>query len=126
MPLQTLLTVWAVALLLSLAAIGAIVRPLFGVLSELCGGRERARFWTVYASVLTIAAPLFTVSTPGLLDASAAMLPSGAVLQRAVFYALCGIISALLVMGRAVWRPIERMLQPPAAPAAPQAAGPWS
>ena len=127
MSLQTLLTVWAVAMLLSVGAIGAIVRPLFGVLSELCGGRERARFWTVYASVLTIAAPLLTVSTPGLLDASAAMLASGAVLQRAVFYALCGIIFALLVMGRAVWRPIERMLQAPAAaPPVAEPKGPWS
>lgn len=128
MSLQTLLTVWAVALLLSAAAIAVIVRPLFGVLSDVCGGRERARFWTVYASVLTFAAPLLAVSTPGLLDASAAVLASGAVLQRAVFYALCGIIFALLVMGRAVWRPIARMLQAPApAPVvAAEPAGPWS
>ncbi|HLN26074.1 MAG TPA: hypothetical protein VK558_19050 [Patescibacteria group bacterium] len=60
-------------------------------------------------------APLLTVSTPGLLDAAAAAGATGAVLQRAVFYALVGIIIALLVMGRAVWRPIARLLQAPPA-----------
>ena len=117
MSLETLLSVWAVAMLLAVAAIAAIVRPLFIVLTELCGGQDRAPFWTIYASVLTLAAPLLVVSTPGLLDSSVAMLATGAVLQRAVFYALGGIIFALLVMGRAVWRPIARLLSAPVTPA---------
>jgi hypothetical protein len=117
MSLETLLSVWAVTILLATAAIAAIIRPLFIVLGELCGGPDRARFWTVYASVLTLAAPLLVVSTPGLLDGSAAMPASGAVLQRTVFYALCGIIVALLVMGEAVWRPIRRLLGAPVPPA---------
>ena len=45
------------------------------------------------------------------------MLATGAVLQRAVFYALGGIIFALLVMGRAVWRPIAQLLSAPVTPA---------
>jgi hypothetical protein len=124
MSLETLLSVWAVAVLMAFAAIAAIARPLFIVLSDVCGGRDRARFWTVYASVLTLAAPLLVVSTPGLLDRSVAMLASGAVLQRTVFYALAGIVFALLVMGRAVWRPIARLLSAPVRPG--DAAGPAS
>lgn len=124
MSLETLLSVWGVAVLMAFAAIAAIARPLFIVLSDVCGGRDRARFWTVYASVLTLAAPLLVVSTPGLLDRSVAMLASGAVLQRTVFYALAGIVFALLVMGRAVWRPIARLLSAPVRPG--DAAGPAS
>jgi hypothetical protein len=124
MSLETLLSVWAVAVLMAFAAIAAIARPLFIVLTDVCGGRDRARFWTVYASVLTLAAPLLVVSTPGLLDRSVAMLASGAVLQRTVFYALAGIVFALLVMGRAVWRPIARLLSAPVRPG--DAAGPAS
>lgn len=111
MPLETLLTIWAFALALASLAIAFIVRPLFLVLTEICGGRDRARFWTVYACVLILMAPLLTVSAPGLLDTVAAGGMNGAVLQRATFYALAGIVAALLVMGRAVWRPIARMLQ---------------
>jgi len=115
MSLEILFSVWAVALVLALLAIGVIIRPLFGVLVEICGGRDRAQFWTVYTCLLTLMAPLLTVSTPGLLDAAAASGANGAILQRAVFYALAGIIGALLVMGRAVWRPIARMLENPTA-----------
>lgn len=115
MSLQTLFSVWAVALLLASAACAVIVGPLLAVLTELCGGRHRALFWTVYACALTVAAPLLAVSTPGLLDGAAAAEGSGPVLQRAVFYALAGIILALLIMGRAVWRPIARLLQAPPA-----------
>jgi hypothetical protein len=111
-----------------LAAIAVVIRPLFAVLTELCGGRERAQFWTAYACVLTLATPLLVVSTPGLLDAAAARLDSGAVLQRAVFYALGGIIVALLITGRSVWKPIARQLALPAQRPGPGAAGtprPW-
>lgn len=115
MSLEVLLAVWAVALVLALTAIALIVRPLLLILTEICGGHDRARFWTVYACVLTLMAPLLTVSTPGLLDTVATTGSTGAVLQRAVFYALAGIAAALLIMGRSVWRPIARMLQAPAA-----------
>jgi hypothetical protein len=115
MSLQTLLSVWAVALALALAAIAVIVRPLFAVLVDVCGGRDRARFWTAYSSVLTLAAPILTVSTPGLFDKVTEPGLSAAVLQKAVFYALVGIVFALLFVGRAVWKPILRMLDAPAA-----------
>jgi hypothetical protein len=55
---------------------------------------------------LVVLVPLLTVSVPGLLDAAAASGELGPVLQCAVFYALLGIITALAVMGYAVWRPI--------------------
>lgn len=117
MSLETLFAVWAIALVLALAAIAVIVRPLSLVLAEVCGTRERAQFWTLYTCVLILLAPLLTVSTPGLLDGAAAGGNNGAIAQRAVFYALAGIIAALLAAGRAIWRPIARMLQTPAAPA---------
>jgi len=115
MSLEILFSVWAIALVLALLAIVVIVRPLFGVLVEVCGGRERARFWTVYSCVLTLMAPLLTVSAPGFVDAAAASGATGAILQRAVFYALVGIIGALVIIGRAVLRPISRMLEIPTA-----------
>ncbi|WP_454019703.1 hypothetical protein [Azospirillum sp. Marseille-Q6669] len=115
MSLKTLFSVWGVALFLAVVACAVIVRPLLTVLTDLCGGRERAQFWTVYACALTVATPLLVVSTPGLLDHAAVAEGSGPVLQRTVFYALAGIVVALLVMGRAVWRPIARMLQAPPA-----------
>lgn len=116
MSLETLLTVWAVTLLLAAVACAAIVRPLLVILTDLCGGRDRAVFWTVYACAMTVAAPLVAVSTPGLLDGAAIMDGIGPILQRAVFYALCGIILALLVMGQAVWYPVARLLARPPAP----------
>jgi hypothetical protein len=122
MSLGTLLSAWAVAAVLAAAAIALIVRPLFVVLADICGGRDRARFWTVYSIVLTVAAPLLVVSTPGLLDAAAASGTTGAVLQRAVFYALIGIIVALLIMGQAVWRPVAAVLRSPSSASRPAGA----
>jgi cytochrome b subunit of formate dehydrogenase len=109
MSLEILFAVWGVALVLALLTIAIIIRPLYVVLTDVCGSKDRAWFWTVYASVLTTAAPLVAVSTPGLLDA-VSQAGTGAILQRAVFYAMAGIIAALLVTGRAVWSPIARML----------------
>lgn len=111
MSLEVLVSVWAVAMVIAAAACFVIARPLLIVLTEICGGRERARFWTVYACALTVATPLLAVSTPGLLDGAAAAQGGGPVLQRAVFYALAGVIFALLMMGRAVWRPIALTLR---------------
>ena len=116
MSLHILLAVWAVALALALAAIAIIVRPLHIVLIDLCGGRDRSRFWTLYACAMILMAPLLVVTTPGLLDTLASTGSTGAILQRAVFCALAGIIAALLVLGYMVWRPIARALQTPAAP----------
>ena len=122
MSLEILLPVWAVALVLSLTAIAVIIRPLFVILVEICGSRERARFWTVYSCILTLMAPLLMVSTPGLLDNVAASGSAGAILQRSVFFACGGIIFALLVMGRAVWRSIGRSSPAPVLPKDPEPA----
>jgi len=111
MSLETLLAVWSIALVLALMTIAVIVRPLLLILTEVCGGRDRARFWTVYARVLPPAAPLLTVSRPGLLDTVVAAGTTATVLQRTVLYALAGIIVALMIMGSTFWRPIALMLQ---------------
>lgn len=105
MSLEMLLAVWAVSLVLALVAIAVVARPLRVLLEDICGTADRARFWTLYACLLLVVAPLLVVSAPGLLDASAA-IGFGPLLQRTVFFALVGIIGALLIMGYAVWRPI--------------------
>lgn len=106
MTLPLLLSIWANSIVLALLAIAVVAWPLQRLLTDICGTRDRARFWTLYACVLLVAAPLLAVSTPGLLDASAGL---GAVLQRAVFYSLLGIVAALVVMGYAVWKPVSAM-----------------
>lgn len=108
MSVNILIAVWTISLVLALIAVGILARPLRSLLVDICGTEQRARFWTLYASVLVILAPLLVVSLPGLLDA-AANVGLAAVLQRAVFYSLVGIIGALLVMGYAVWKPVAAM-----------------
>lgn len=108
MSVNILIAVWTISLVLALIAVAILARPLRSLLVDICGTEQRARFWTLYASVLVILAPLLVVSLPGLLDA-AANVGLAAVLQRAVFYSLAGIIAALLVMGYAVWKPVAVM-----------------
>ena len=115
MSVYTLLEVWSVAAVLALLAILVILKPMFAVLVEVCGGADRARFWSAYACVFTVVTPLMAVSTPGLLDAAAAQVSLAPVLQRAVFFALAGIAVALLVAGQAIWKPIARALRAPLA-----------
>ena len=117
MSVYTLFEIWGVAVALALAAILVILKPMFTVLVEVCGGADRARFWAAYACVFTVVTPLMAVSTPGLLDSAAAQGSAGLVLQRAVFFALAGIALALLVAGQAIWKPIARALRMPLAPA---------
>lgn len=107
MSLNILLAVWAVSIVLALLAVAVVIRPLRVLLEDICGTADRARFWTLYAALLLVIAPLMVVSTPGLLDAAAAGI--GQVLQRTVFYALLGMLVALLVMGYAVWKPVAVM-----------------
>jgi hypothetical protein len=120
MTLNILLAAWMVSIVLALLSIAVVIRPLQILLRDICGTADRARFWSLYASVLLMVAPLMVVSAPGLLDAVAA---SGVapVLQRAVFYTLLGILVALMVMGYAVWRPIAAMTSNPRNRAVPPA-----
>jgi uncharacterized membrane protein YhaH (DUF805 family) len=108
MSLSILLSVWSISVVLALLAVTVVARPLMRLLTDICGTVDRARFWTLYASVLLVVAPVLVVSAPGLLD-SAAAAGLGAVLQRTVFYSLLGIVAALMVMGYAVWKPIAAM-----------------
>jgi len=113
MSVYILFEIWGVAVALALAAILVILKPMFTVLVEVCGGADRARFWAAYACVFTVVTPLMAVSTPGLLDGVAVQGPAALVLQRAVFFALAGIALALLVAGQAIWKPIARALRAP-------------
>lgn len=114
MPLFMLLSAWAVALILAGLAIAFIIRPLFTILTEVCGGADRARFWSIYAAILTIMAPLMMVTAPGILDKAAASGMMGPLLQGATFFSLIGIIVAFLLIGHAVHLPITRLTHGPA------------
>ncbi len=121
MTLPQLLMVWSVALVLALAAVAVLSRALWVLLVDICGTRQRAQFWTLYATVLMVATPLLTVSIPGRLDEVAARGALAPLLQRTLFFSLGGTIGALVIMGLAVWRPIARSI---AAGAVPDSADP--
>lgn len=109
MNIDILLAVWGLSLFLAVSAVTVLARPLRTLLVDICGTEGRANFWTLYASVLLVLAPLLVVSAPGLLDAAARSGDFGPALQRALFYALVGIIGALVIMGYGVWRPVLTM-----------------
>lgn len=108
MTLNILLAVWAVSIVLALLAVAVVIRPLRVLLEDICGTADRARFWTLYAALMMVLAPLMVVSTPGLLDAAAAE-GIGPVLHRTVFYALLGVLAALLVMSYRIRKPFRSM-----------------
>lgn len=109
MSLSMLFAAWSVALTVAGTSVLLLLHPLRALLTDICGTRDRASFWTLYACILVILAPLLTVSFPGLLDRAADVGP-GAVLQQALFYALTGVIGALMIMGYAIWKPVAMML----------------
>ena len=123
MTMNQLGMIWGVALVFAVFAVAMLSHALQVLLVDICGTIERARFWTLYAAVLMIVAPLATVSIPGLLDEVAARGALGPLLQRTVFYSLGGVIGSLVIMGMAVWRPITRSIAAGAAtPASPNQA----
>lgn len=89
----------AAALTLGLTSLVAAIirRPLFGVLTYVCGNDTAARFWTTFASVLLVAGPLFLVFT-----AAGGATNLADFVRRAVYLVSFGIIGAFLVMGAAV------------------------
>jgi hypothetical protein len=103
------LAVLAVALFLGSAVVGVLRRPLFNVVAELCGTAARATFWTAYLATLLILVPLLFGSWIG------AEFDLGRSLERGTTWMLVGLISALIVIGWAIWLPSHRL-----APGAPK------
>ena len=80
--------------------VAALARPLFGVVVDLCGTAERARFWTAYVSVLFLLAPILAVSY-----AASRAGPEGLDLVNSVFWSVLALFAALLVFGFNIWKP---------------------
>lgn len=88
---------WFITLTLSSIAAAALWRPLLVLLGDLCGTEQRSRFWTIWSVAMVILVPLLAVSAVNL---------NGDVVQvlrGVVFYAVGGIVTALLGMGYAIW-----------------------
>lgn len=88
---------WLITLSLSTIAAAALWRPLLVLLADLCGTEQRSRFWTIWSVAMVILVPLLAVSA---VDLTGDVVR---VLRSIVFYALGGIMLALLGMGYAIW-----------------------
>lgn len=93
-----------ITLLMSLAVVIYLTRPLRKILTELCGTSERADFWLAFSNIALALAPLiFAVSyTPD--------IGSNPVIEiaRELKWALIGLLSALLIIGWVISRFIPR------------------
>jgi hypothetical protein len=110
---MTSLSTYAISILVAIAlggiTIGVLYRPLFGVIVDLCGTQERARFWSAYLSAILILVPLTFVTYVSTFGAT---LPDlGAIVQRTTFYALLGLTGALVAIGWGIWRPSNDLLR---------------
>ena len=95
-PIDALTVGIAVSLLLSTFIVAAMVRPLRGVLDELCPGRFGTNFWVSFTLVMLYVTPLFfTVLFMGTI-----LVPDiVAIVRTALAASLFGAFSALLVVG---------------------------
>lgn len=96
---------------LSLVAVGYLRAPLQGILVELCGTGERARFWVAFANVTLMLVPVIfaMASIPELPPGTTAVLQVAAQLK----WALAALFVALLVLGFILSRFIVRQPVPP-------------
>lgn len=99
---------WFITLTLSAIAAAALWRPLLVLLSDLCGTEQRSRFWTIWSITMVVLVPLLAVSA---VDLTGDVVR---VLRNVVFYALGGIMLALLGMGYAIWTRTPRATDLPA------------
>jgi len=94
--------------------------PLRSVVADLCGTRERARFWSAYLCTMLVLAPLLGVAFIATYGARVPDLAS--LLERSLFFALLGLTAALLAIGIGIARPPRPAVVPGVAEP-PQAAG---
>jgi len=108
------------ALALAAATGGAVVavlyRPLLKIATDLCEAEYRGRFWTAYACVMLVLAPVLALSFATAFGHVAWDEPL--FLQRLVFAALVGLTIAMAIFGYGVWEPTRRIMETRAAEAA--------
>jgi hypothetical protein len=105
--LDNYLVAGLVALVLGGSVVAVLFRPLFGVVRDLCGTRERALFWSVYLSTILVLVPLLGVAFIGTYGSPT--IDFVAFVQRAVFFALLGLTAALVTIGFGIWRPTNHV-----------------
>ncbi len=96
-----------IALSVAVGSAGLVVatlrRPLFRVVTDLCGTTERGQFWTAYFCVLIVLAPV--LATSFFLGFSDAATNPDLFLQRCVFWSSLALTLALVIFGRSVLPP---------------------
>jgi len=100
-----------------LTAFGIVIylrRPLHGILLELCGTQERAEFWESFSNVTIMLVPLIFAMqyTPELKTGTTAALELVAQLK----WALAGLLTAVLILGRVISNFIKRQAAPTVSP----------
>lgn len=103
-------TVFAIGTLstlsIGLAVVGYLRRPLEKMLVELCGGQERAAFWTTFAAIALAVTPvIFAIACH---PAPGSGSPAVFELADQLKWGLIGLMSTLLVLGWTIGRSIVR------------------
>ena len=98
-----------VATMITALAIVAYLRaPLYSILVELCGTRERAAFWVAFSNVTLALLPLIFAMkyTPEVKPGTSVVLEVAAQLK----WALAGLLSAVVFLGWVLSRFIRRQV----------------
>ena len=103
-------TVFAIGTLSTLAIGFAVVeylrRPLEKILVELCGGPERAGFWTAFSAIALAVTPV--IFAIGCHPAPGSGSPAVFELANQLKWGLIGLMSTVLVLGWVIGRSIVR------------------
>lgn len=83
--------------------------PMYRVLVELCGTRDRAGFWIIYLGIMLVLTPVLCVSALSAFWSRGMSSPE--LLEKAVFVAAVGIAFALILIGRGIWHWV-RLVEP--------------
>ncbi len=89
----------------SVLALLLLKDALFGLLTDLCRGEQRARFWSRFTQLMLIIGPLLGVLilTP---DRNASEAVNTAVFRETLKHAVMGAFAALCAVGFVIWRTI--------------------
>jgi hypothetical protein len=96
-PLAQLLLASLISVILSLAALRLLSRPLARVLARICPDDAAAEFWLSYTQVMLTIAPLLATL---LVDGFAAADQPMAAIRLALMAALVGLLVCLFAVGR--------------------------
>lgn len=96
-----LLAETALSVLISLAVLTVLARPLVDVLARICPDERAALFWVKYTKVMLVIAPLLLVLAVDLLAHNQEPVT---VLRLAIMAALCGVLLGLHVLGKRLSR----------------------